>query len=136
MVQPSTVLMLFFCLFLLIFSCIPVQGGNLTYIVYWTAPGDDGTVGIASEYDIRISNQPITDANWELAIQCDNEPTPDTAGTAQQYTITGLDPNKIYYVRIKAADEVPNWSPLSNEFIFTTPDTDAPAAITDLRGIL
>jgi murein DD-endopeptidase MepM/ murein hydrolase activator NlpD len=39
-----------------------------------TAPGDDGDVGSASEYDIRYSTSEITEANWDSANQCTGEP--------------------------------------------------------------
>jgi len=102
--------------------------------LFWTAPGDDGTSGTASEYDVRYSTSPITEANWGLANQADGEPTPQIAGSSESFVITGLDPNTTYYFAIKAADEVPNWSELSNVVSVTTPDTQAPAAIADLSN--
>ena len=37
------------------------------FTVNWTAPGDDGSVGRASVYDLRYSNLPLTAANFSLA---------------------------------------------------------------------
>jgi hypothetical protein len=36
-------------------------------VLTWTAPGDDGSIGRATTYDIRYlaGTIPITDANWE-----------------------------------------------------------------------
>ncbi len=84
---------------------------NLT----WTAPGDDGNTGTASQYDIRYSTSTINnDATWNSATQVTGEPTPQVAGTNQSFTVTGLSPSTTYYFALKTADEVPNWSGLSN----------------------
>jgi phosphodiesterase/alkaline phosphatase D-like protein len=99
----------------------------------WTAPGDDSTSGTASQYDIRYSTSPITGANWAAATQVTGEPTPLIAGTQQTYTVTGLQSGRTYYFAMKTADEVPNWSGLSNVPSGSTLDTVPPAAITDLH---
>jgi hypothetical protein len=89
----------------------------------WTAPGDDGNEGDASEYDIRYSSVAITtETEWEAATQCAGEPAPSPAGTTETFTVTGLSPNTTYYFALKTADEVPNWSELSNSPIGTTQD--------------
>jgi len=80
----------------------------------WTAPGDDGNTGTAWKYDIRYSTSPITDANWNTAAQCAGEPAPKPAGSSEAFTVHGLTPNTTYYFALKTADEVPNWSGLSN----------------------
>lgn len=89
--------------------------------LHWTAPGDDGTVGRAAEYDIRYSTELITENNWSMAGSVSGEPVPSVSGTPEQYTVEGLDPGTEYYFAIKAADEVPNWSLLSNVISYTTP---------------
>ena len=95
----------------------------------WTAPGDDWNTGTASEYDIRYSTQPITEANWDEAIQCEAEPAPQPAGSSEVFTVTGLAPGATYYFALKTADEIPNWSGLSNiaqgaTFVTATIDFD------------
>jgi len=81
----------------------------------WTAPGDDGNTGTAKEYDIRYSLNSITnDTAFNNAIQCSNEPTPAPAGTQQSFTVSNLNPDTVYYFALKTADEVYNWSSLSN----------------------
>ena len=86
----------------------------------WTAPGDDGNVGTASEYDIRYSTSAITEANWGAATQCSGEPAPQVAGTSESYIVTGLSSGTQYYFAIKTGDEENNWSPLSNVASGTT----------------
>lgn len=95
----------------------------------WTAPGDDGSTGTAAQYDIRYSLSTITDANWASATQVSAEPAPSAAGTAQQFEVTGLLPSTTYYLAIKTADEVPNWSPLSNVVAKSTLAENVPPAV-------
>ncbi|SYZ72524.1 hypothetical protein TRIP_C20639 [Candidatus Zixiibacteriota bacterium] len=99
----------------------------------WRAPGDDGDVGTASQYDIRYSTATITDANWNAATQVTGEPSPQIAGTTETFSVTGLQSSTVYYFAIKTADEVPNWSGLSNIASRpTSAEQNPPAAITNL----
>ena len=110
------------------------QGQTTSVTLTWTAPGDDGNTGTASQYDIRYSTSPINDGNWDAAIQVQGEPDPQPAGTEESFTITGLEPNTAYYFAIMTADEVPNWSGLSNIASVTTNDTESPADIANLAA--
>jgi len=102
----------------------------------WTAPGDDGNSGTASEYDIRYSLNPITDGNWDAAVQVTGEPSPQPAGSAESFDVNGLQPGTTYYFAIKVGDEVPNWSALSNIiFKATEPEDSPPAVVADLITI-
>ncbi len=83
----------------------------------WTAPGDDDTVGTATMYDIRYSTVEVgidTSTWWEAADTVANEPPPSPAGEEDSCVVTGLTAGQTYYFAIKAADEVPNWSGISN----------------------
>ena len=54
-------------------------------------------------------------------------------GPPEEFEVTGLEPNTTYYFAIKAADEIPNWSGISNVAIQTTaPEDTPPAAIADV----
>ncbi len=86
----------------------------------WTAPGDDGNTGKASQYDVRYSTSEINNNNWDSALQASDEPKPSTAGTTEKFTVTGLSPKTTYYFAVKSVDEVPNWSGLSNVVSGTT----------------
>lgn len=90
----------------------------------WTAVGDDGATGTASSYDLRYATTPIDASNWASATQVGGEPAPRPAGSAESFTVTGLAHSTTYYFAIKAADEVPNWSGLSNVVTATTPVLD------------
>jgi hypothetical protein len=103
----------------------------------WTAPGDDGSSGTATSYDVRYSTSPITSSNWANATPISGVPAPHASGTAESFTVTGLTGGVTYYFALKAGDEVPNWSSLSNVASGTTlipPDTTPPAAITNLAA--
>ncbi len=80
----------------------------------WTAPGDDGTTGTASSYDVRYATVPITVGNWSTATQASNEPTPSVAGSSETMTVSGLTPSTTYYFAIKATDDAFNSGGLSN----------------------
>lgn len=101
----------------------------------WTAPGDDSITGRATQYDVRYSLSPITDVNWAAAIQVTGEPVPDFAAQPETLIVTGLNSGTTYYFAIKTADEVPNWSGLSNVPTAATIDNIAPGAIIDLSAV-
>ncbi len=101
----------------------------------WTAPGDDGNSGTATTYDIRYSTATITAANFATATQVANEPAPKVAGSAETFVVTGLGSGTTYYFAMKTADEVPNWSGLSNVVSrATTAEQIPPAAIANLAA--
>ncbi len=109
-------------------------GNSIT--LSWTAPGDDGNTGTATTYDIRYATSQITnDTQFNAATHCTSGvPAPATAGTNQNYTVTGLSPTTTYYFAMKTADEVPNWSTISNSPSGTTTalDVTPPAAVSNL----
>ena len=80
----------------------------------WTAPGDDGAVGTATTYDVRYSTSTIIEGNWASATLATGEPSPQVAGSAESFTVTGLSASTTYYFAIKTSDEIPNWSAISN----------------------
>jgi hypothetical protein len=98
----------------------------------WTAPGDDGSTGTASSYDIRYSTAPITTTNWNSATQATGEPAPLAGGTVQTYTLNGLSGSQTYYVAVRATDDRGNMGALSNVPSGTTADTVPPAPVRDL----
>lgn len=115
-----------FAICLLVF---PMQAAGQEYYghwtgikLQWTAPGDDLDVGTAHEYDLRYSTGWISNTNWSLATQVDGEPSPLPAGRLQECCVAGLATGVKYYVAIKTADEVYNWSPLSKIFSYTASD--------------
>lgn len=98
-----------------------------TVTLNWTAPGDDGNTGTASQYDIRMSTSLITDANWGSAIPLVPAPSPNPAGSVEAVQVTQLTEGTTYYFALKTADEVPNPSGLSNIVTATPTNTNTPA---------
>ncbi|MEK7818149.1 MAG: hypothetical protein AAB281_07855, partial [Actinomycetota bacterium] len=56
----------------------------------WTAPGDDGTQGTVTRYDLRYATEPITEDNWPYA-KTAASPEPQPAGSQETATVSGLD---------------------------------------------
>ncbi len=82
--------------------------------LFLTATGDDGLLGRAKTYEVRYATSIIDSANYALATQF-LPPNQPNVGTADDTIIvTGLLPNTKYYFAVKLADEIPNWSPISN----------------------
>jgi hypothetical protein len=104
-------------------------------LILWTAPGDDASVGIATQYDIRVSRDPITATNFAAATPILELPTPLAAGSTQEHLVTGLASGTAWYVALKARDEAGNWSPVSNTVSLTTTlvDLAPPRQVTDLK---
>ncbi|MCK4303763.1 MAG: fibronectin type III domain-containing protein [Candidatus Eisenbacteria sp.] len=95
----------------------------------WEAPGDDGTSGTASAYDIRYATDMITDENWSTADSVDTPPTPGSAGSEEGFTVTGLSSSTLYYFALKTIDDAANWSGMSNVASDTTLDEAQPVPV-------
>jgi hypothetical protein len=107
-----------------------------TIALIWFAPGDDGFSGQAAEYDIRYSQDQISEQNWDSATRVIDVPAPKPAGQLETVIITGLPSNTQIYFALKTYDEVPNESGLSNNAIETTlQEQSPPATINDLRAV-
>ncbi len=109
------------------------QPAAQSLLVSWTAPGDDGSTGTATIYDLRRSTSLITSANFNSAAAVAPQPSPAASGTPQSFVALNLTGGTTYYFAIKARDEAGNWSVMSNVASATTlADTTPPAAIQDL----
>ena len=87
-----------------------------TITLSWTAPGDDGNTGTASSYDLRYTTEGVilSDTDFSNATRVAGVPAPQTAGSAETFTMSSLTPSTTYFFGIKTADEVANTSGLSN----------------------
>lgn len=105
-------------------------------VLNWTAPGDDGGVGVAAEYDLRMSQQVITEGGFAGATPLPGPPVPVGAGSAQSYVVLGLTPGTRYYFALRTRDDAGNWSAISNVPSATTDTADhmPPAAVDDLKA--
>jgi len=97
----------------------------------WTAPGDDGTVGTATSYDLRYATFPITsEGAWAAATQVTGEPGPHASGATETCMIIRLTAYTTYYFAIRSSDEIPNMSALSNSPRVTTLEEGPPVRPT------
>lgn len=80
----------------------------------WTSPGDNGSRGTVTAYDVRYSTTPITEVNWGACAEVFGEPEPLSAGKPQVFTVTRLNFNTKYYLAMKAIDDAGNLSVISN----------------------
>jgi len=87
--------------------------GESEILLTWTAPGDDGTQGTASRYDIRYVRY-LLQFDWSSADTLSGEPDPKPGGEPDSFIVTGLDPNVSYLFAMKSYDDMPNESGLSN----------------------
>ncbi len=88
--------------------------------VGWTATGDDGATGTASEHDLRYSLAPIDDGNFAAATRVLGLSAPGPSGAPQSAEVLGLAAGTPYYFAVKAKDEWGNSGPLSNLAVGTT----------------
>lgn len=107
----------------------------------WTAPGEDFNEGTAWRYEIRYSTNQGEIQAWSGGQTVANVPAPDTAGTRQTATATGLSEDSVYYFAIKTQDNSENWSDVSN-IVWAQPYSDAILTFNDaalesaIRGAL
>lgn len=95
-----------------------IQGNTVT--LAWTAPGDDGSIGKATAYDLRYSTAPITAGNWVSATSVISPPLPAQAGMQESFNVTNL-PGGTYHFAVRAVDDVFQFSELSNVAQATVP---------------
>jgi hypothetical protein len=88
--------------------------------VQFTASGDDGDNGTAVGYDLRFSNEMLTNDNWETAVQINGEPRPQSAGSVERFVVRGFSPNESYFVALRVIDNVGLASAISNNIELLT----------------
>ena len=137
MSMHRSVVFLAFAALLALPTAAGAQVTSTSITLSWTTPGDDSLLGTAAQFDLRYSTAPISSANFTGATRWTSMPAPAAPGTRQSVTVTGLAPATTYHFAIKTADEVPNWSGISNlvsRATLAAPDTIPPAAIRDLAA--
>jgi len=109
----------------------------------WLAPGDDGYTGTlpsGSQYKIQYSTASDGTGGGKSGWSYNNaqitiSTSSVSVGTLVGYVITGLTGGVTYYIKIWTADEVPNWSDMSNTATtWAQIDVTPPGAITTLSG--
>ena len=80
----------------------------------WTAPGDNGYVGTASEYDIRYDTEAMNSSRFPACAAIADPGAPQPAGTHEDKRFDYQHYAGYLHFALKTADEVPNWSFMSN----------------------
>lgn len=80
----------------------------------WTAPGDDGSEGVATMYSIRYSAQPVTEQNWSSAEPIAVMERPRAAGLRESEITSDIAPGESVYFAMKTTDDAGNESAVSN----------------------
>src|SRR5262245_30849183 len=93
--------------------------GSNSMALAWTATGDDGALGTAARYELRMSEEPITPENFETATRI-AAPLPALAGEPQSWRVRGLATTTSYWFALLARDEFGNPGTLSNVVSGTT----------------
>jgi len=88
--------------------------GTSNIRIDWTATGDDGIEGNASYCEIKTSDSPIDDANWETADLAAIVTDPQSAGSSESFNVSGLTGGEVIYFAIKVYDSSGNASSVSN----------------------
>ncbi len=80
--------------------------------------GDDDFKGLASEYEVRVLNEPITHENWALAAIVLSDVFIQDGRVS--FVLDNLDINSMGYVAVRALDDVGNASEISESIQFRT----------------
>lgn len=82
-------------------------------IVEWTAVGQDGLEGDASNYLVRTSPETVlTEEDWDRGSEQPNVPEAVPSGQTMSMTITGMIPARFTHVTVRAVDDFGNLSPI------------------------
>ncbi|MEE8104605.1 MAG: PKD domain-containing protein [Planctomycetota bacterium] len=85
----------------------------------WTATGDDALSGQARAHEVRYSNAPITEANWDAAARVTGLAPSQASGATESLQVSDLEPGT-YHLAVKMIDNVGNASAISNVVQATT----------------
>ena len=96
---------------------------NNSVFLGWLSPGDDELHPMPSRYEIRYSREPLNEDTWKAAKAASDSPKPSPQGEKEQFLLSGLQKNSMYYLGVKAIDAAGNVAPISNVVrIFTSDD--------------
>ncbi|MGM0441521.1 MAG: DUF4082 domain-containing protein [Elusimicrobiota bacterium] len=88
--------------------------------IEWTEPGDTGKTETISEYLISYATYNLTEALWSKAPKVSTPPEPSSPEEPRNYTVTGLEDDRAYYLGIKTKDDAGNRSQISNIAVSST----------------
>lgn len=100
--------------FCMVRALMLVPDAHAGAVLHWTAPGDDGSIGTATRYEVRRSTQPISASTFALADTVAGVPRPSAAGRAESCAVALPVAGVRYWFAIKTVDDAGNWSDVSN----------------------
>lgn len=92
-------------------------------VINWTSPADNGPLGRPHRYEIRFSQEILTETNWADIPPRNGPNRPVDAGQTEAFILPGLTPLTRYYVALRSMDESGNFSEISNFLEFETKST-------------
>lgn len=121
-------------MFTLAAICVPprVRAATIELELHWTAPGDDGNLGRATTYELRWSSSPINNSNALRASRFLGLRPPSPAGQGDSMTVTLAVTGAPSYLALRTAEEVGNWSSVSNNAILPGTTAELPDTIGSL----
>ena len=106
------------------------QPNIYSVVLSWTAPGNKANKGTAQRYDIRYSEQPIDESNWDGCALADVTIYPRKAGEWERFQVNELEMSKTYYFAIKTINEAGLVSDISNIVSATAESPGIPDEVT------
>lgn len=85
----------------------------------WTTPGDNGTQGTATSYQVRWSPDIITEANFESANAINDPPIPAAPNTVELFAVPNMDITAVRHFALRTYDEAGFVSEVSNDALWT-----------------
>lgn len=96
-----------------------LETGISSVRVSWDPSGDDGLDGVAEEYEVRLSENLITEDNWDSATRIDSSIV-EKGETTVSANLEGLAFNSSGYIAVKALDNLGNSSFVSESLSYST----------------
>ncbi len=100
----------------------------------WTASGDNGIIGQADSYIVKINNRKITPSNWNSSTTLSSPPVPGASGWDEMMTVTNLDTDTQYFFAIRSMDAAGNLSGISNVAILSPLGSSVPIQLVSPNG--
>lgn len=91
-----------------------VSTTDTTVTLTFSATGNDGDVGSAARYDLRVGTDSVDKHSFARTFQATGEPIPAASGATETIVVEGLLSGTAYEFAIKATDAGGNRSGLSN----------------------
>jgi subtilisin family serine protease len=98
----------------------------------WTATGDDGVVGRAASYDVRLATFKSDVGSASRGNPLAAVPVPDSAGASQSVTLRALAPGVTCWIWLRVMDAAGNVSRCSNVVRLTMPLGPVRPAVAEL----